>query len=550
MKSGTTALVLMFIVASVQKPAEAGIRGNVLLKDTYPVSALSDVNYGWGYSSLTLKETYNKVVDVEMMHSAKRGGRGRLNSTIEAVYRIRLCKTSTEYNRYISSALSVSGTYMAVTVKPSVKVLTNVKVSRLDTILIAHVDITTDNRVSRKPVLTAKAQKIMDKSFIKFAETYGTHYLKEVILGGKMILAMRFSSESKESKTKLEAKLGAYVGGFSKENEFSTQLTKLKENYSMEVSLLAQGGNVPPPQPDVGKGLEYAIKFAKSAMKISVVKEIHYTALWTLPGIPKEFKQAIFPLQETTENILKVGKNLLKVDETIRNFQVLKNSDKAYFSSEAWKKFEEFKTAAAKLYKNLELDFRVTATTLSDLDSVYAKYRSRGKDIMNKIEKLAEAESELHYEDDFTLRSEGTKLFISRDRSSYPTLSLSSPILVKVLRARANSEKSIYYGTLNVYYLISPNKPGHRMCMRSNNWYVFWLPDTTAVGDKNCLWSISNASNNKRGTVRYGDKVLIYNQGFSQYIIGVSKDKKWLEDIPATQGTDPNHHWFVGKTEK
>ena len=54
----------VIVTLSILKCAETGIQGNVLLKDTYPVSALSEVTYGWGYSSLTLKETYNKVVDV------------------------------------------------------------------------------------------------------------------------------------------------------------------------------------------------------------------------------------------------------------------------------------------------------------------------------------------------------------------------------------------------------------------------------------------------------------------------------------------------------
>ena len=545
MKLTIKQVALLVYILCMLKPSKAGIQGNVLLKDTYPVSALSDVNYGWGYSSITLKETFNKVVDVKMMQSIKE--KSHFNSTIEAVYRIRLCKTSVDYNRYISSALSVSGTYMAVTVKPSIKVLTNVKVSKLDTILIAHVDITTDNRVSRNPLLTSKAQEIMDKSFIKFAETYGTHYLKEVILGGKMILAMRFTSESVGAKRKLEAKLGAYVGGFSKENEFSKQLTKLKENYSMEVSLLAQGGNVPPPEPDVGKGLEYAIKFAKSAMKISVVKEIHYTALWTIPGVPKEFKQAIFPLQATTEKILRVGKNLLKVDEKVRNFQVLKHSDKGHFSSDAWKKLKEIQTTASKIYRDLERDFRVTVTTLKNIEALYSRYKNKGVALLERVDQLVKAESILTSADEFTLQSVGAKLFVSRDSNSYPTLSSSSPILIKVQEEKPTADKSILFGLSHGYYLVSPDKPGHRMCMQSNNWYVFWIPDATASGDKNCVWSVLNSSSSKKKKVSYGDKVLIYNKGYSQYIMGVSQNRKWLEDIPASQGSSPDHHWFIGK---
>lgn len=532
------ALILCFVF---QTAVSSGIQGNVLLKDTYPVSALSDVNYGWGFSSITLKETYNKVADVSMM--SKKGTK----STIEAVYRIRLCKTSYEYNRYISNALSVSGTYMAVTLKPSIKVLTTVKVTKLDTVLIAHVDITTDNRVSRNPVLIPRAQKIMDKSFIEFAETYGTHYLKEVILGGKMILAMRFSSETREAKTKLEAKLGAYVGGFSKENEFSTQLSKLKENYSMEVYLLAQGGNVPPPHPDVGKGLEYAIKFAKSAMQISVVKEVHYTGIWTIPGIPKEFKQKIFPLQATTESVLKIGQRLWNVDQMIRNFYVLRSTEKAFFSSEAWEKFDDYQRTAKRLYQNLELDLRVTVTTLENLKSLYDKYKGKGKYILTRIDQLVKAESSLAYGDEITLRSMGTRLYISRDSNRYPTLTASSPIPLTVKEEHGKSSKNIHYGMLQSYYLQSPRLPGHSMCMRKNNWYVFWVPNENIRGDKNCLWSFFSADKNKNTDISFGDKVLIYNRGFSDYVMGVSKDRKWLEDIPAARGSEPDHHWYVGK---
>jgi hypothetical protein len=184
---------------------------------------------------------------------------------------------------------------------------------------------------------------------------------------------------------------------------------------------------------------------------------------------------------------------------------------------------------------------------LKNLESLHAKYKNKGKDIMVKIERLVKGETTLLYGDTFSLRSVGAKVFVSRDSNSYPTLSMTLPIHLKAQREQVNDDNSVHYGMSYSYYLISSDKPGHRMCMSPNNWYVFWAPNATAIGDKNCFWSICSVKNSKKKDLSYGDKVLIYNRGYSHYIIGVSKDRKWLEDIPVEKGTNADHQWFVGK---
>ena len=137
---------------------------------------------------------------------------------------------------------------MGVEGSASVKFLTETRITSLDSVLVASVDAITDTDIATQARFTEEAQTLLDnEEFDKFVETYGTHYLRKIILGGKMVLVMKFSSRSQEKKQELDTKLEVSTGTFGGKAEFAMKMQEIRESSSLEVSLYASGSETEPP---------------------------------------------------------------------------------------------------------------------------------------------------------------------------------------------------------------------------------------------------------------------------------------------------------------
>jgi len=528
------ATMLILVLAS---PVYAGtsfgnddIQGVTVIKDNFPTTQ-ENVEFGTGYNTVTLQRTYNSAVNVQK--GLQSGG------YIECTYKIKLCKSREEFFTSFSGGVSASASYMGVEGSASVKFLTETKLTSLDSVLVASVDAITDTEIGTNAQFTEVAQKLLDdQDYDTFVETYGTHYLRKIILGGKMILVMKFSSRSQEEKNELDTKLGVSTGTFGAEAEFSARMKEIRESSSLEVSLYASGSDTEPPKPDIQACIQYAIDFAKSVLTHSAVREVEYAAVWTIPGIPDSFKHYLFPLQGKTDQIVHISVELLNVHSKVTDMITLRDSDLSFFTPAAWAQLEEIEHEVEGIRTELQNSFKTSY--VAEFSDLIEEYGGRAAVLEEQADDIAAKERELG--ETVILKSSEVGKYISTDVDSYPRVDSRAPVSLILQDVSGGKEVTMDGG--HFAYIRSASEPGRVLCMKSNNNYVFW----GSGRDSTCQWRLAHATDVTKRRLEYGDRILFYNRYWSSYLIGVSSDKRWLACIHDTEATNKLHQWIVERS--
>ena len=503
-----------------------------MIKDSFPTSQ-ANVEFGTGYNTVNLERTYNTAVEVS--RGVNRGG------YIECTYRIKLCKSRDEFLNSFSGGISASASYMGVEGSTSVKFLTETKITSLDSILVASVDAITDTEIATGATLTEEGEILLEKGkFEQFVEQYGTHYLRKIILGGRMILVMKFSSTSVEKKKELDSKLGVSTGTFGSEAEFAAKMHEIRESSSLEVSLYASGSNTEPPKPDVESCIQYAIDFAKSVLDFPTVREVEYAAVWTIPGTPDSFKRYLFPLQAKTDEIVGISCNLLDVYSALSDMLAQRDNDLRFFGDEAWDKVTDLQNQVRSMRLDLQNSFKVSR--VSEFGDLITRYGGQGDKIWAEAEELAKQERVL--DGSFVLRSSGADKYISTEVNGYPRLDSRAPV---ALNFRDTSGGEVQIGT-STSVLIQSVRSSKILCMGKNNWYVFW-DSASYAGDAKCQWRLAHSTDHNKVTLEYGDKVILYNRFWPNYLMGVSDDQRWLGCVADTQAGNYLHQWVLERSQ-
>lgn len=525
-------LLLLLLLASVECFHNDNIQGVTVIKDSFPTSQ-ANVEFGTGYNTVNLERTYNSAVEVT--RGLNRGG------YIECTYRIKLCKSRDEFLNSFSGGISASASYMGVEGSTSVKFLTETKITSLDSILVASVDAITDTEIATGARLSEEGEALLQMGeFEQFVEQYGTHYLRKIILGGRMILVMKFSSTSVEKKKELDTKLGASTGTFGSEVEFAAKMHEIRESSSLEISLYASGSNTEPPKPDVEACIQYAIDFAKSVLEFPTVREVEYAAVWTIPGTPDDFKRYLFPLQAKTDEIVGISCNLLDVYSALSDMLAQRGNDLRFFGNEAWEKVRELQYQVRSLRTDLQNKFKISR--VSEFGDLISRYGGQGDKIWAIAEELAQQERTL--DGSFVLRSSGADKYVSTEVSGYPRLDSRAPVALKF---RDTSGREVQIGTSSSI-LIQSVRTSNILCMGKNNWYVFWDSASNA-GDGKCQWRLAHTTDHNKVTLEFGDKVLLYNRFWPNYLMGVSDDQRWLACVLDTQAGDYLHQWVLERSQ-
>ena len=192
---------LFYLVSiTIASQSHDNIQGQIKITDNYPTS-IKEIDWGTGYNSVKLTRTYNEPVDVKMPVSAYKG-------FIELSYKIELCKTREEFQKFHSGGISVAASYMGVEGSADISFLTETTITSLDSVLVTSVIAITDTSRIDSAELKKEAKALLEQEqYERFVEMYGTHFLRKVLLGGKMVLVMTFSSRSTKEKNELDAKL-------------------------------------------------------------------------------------------------------------------------------------------------------------------------------------------------------------------------------------------------------------------------------------------------------------------------------------------------------
>ena len=521
--------MLLFILLSTASAFHNDdIQGVTVIKDNFPTSQ-ANVEFGTGYNTVNLQRTYNSAVQVQ--RGLKSGG------YIECTYRIKLCKSREEFLTSFSGGVSASASYMGVEGSASVKFLTETKITSLDSVLVASVDAITDTEIATEAQYIAAAQNLLDnQEFDKFVETYGTHYLRKVILGGKMVLVMKFSSRSQEDKQELDTKLGVSTGTFGAEAEFSAKMQEIRESSSLEVSLYASGSDTEPPKPDVQACIQYAIDFAKSVLTYSTVREVEYAGVWTIPGTPDSFKRYLFPLQAKTDDIVGISVSMMNVHSRLTDMLAQQDSDLAYFTPGAWAKVKELKHQVQSLRTELQNEFKTSQ--VSEFPALIEHFHGQPDLISDQVNEIVARERELG--ESVVLRSSGTGKYLSTHVNGYPRLDGRAPVSVKFQDISGRTDVTI--GGNNFAYIRSVRDPSKALCMGKNDWFVFW---SVPNGQTSCMWRLAHATDVNKKNLQYGDRLILYNRYWPSYVMGVSDDRRWVACVADTLAGSRVHQWVV-----
>ena len=523
--------MLFFILfATVSAFHSDDVQGVTVIKDNFPTSQTS-VEFGTGYNTVTLQRTYNSAVQVSRgLHSNK--------GYIECTYKIKLCKSREEFLTSFSGGISASATYMGVEGSASVKFLTDTRITSLDSVLVASVDAITDTDIATQARFTEEAQTLLDnEEFDKFVETYGTHYLRKIILGGKMVLVMKFSSRSQEKKQELDTKLEVSTGTFGGKAEFAMKMQEIRESSSLEVSLYASGSETEPPQPDIQACIQYAINFAKSVLTYSTVREVEYAALWTIPSIPDSFKRYLFPLQAKTDEIVGISVNLLDVYSRLTDMIAQQDFDLAFFTPGAWGEVRELQEHVESLRAELQSQFKTNH--LSEFSALIETYYGQADLISKQVDEILAEEKALG--DSIVLRSSGSGKYLSTSVDDYPRLDDRDPVGLRFEDISGRVEVTM--GGNNYAYIRSVSDPSQVLCMMKNFWFVFWA--APEMNGSACQWRLAHSTKVNKNRLEYGDRVLLYNRYWPSYVMGASEDGRWVACIADTEASNREHQWVV-----
>ena len=521
---------ILFISASAIN--NDNIQGLIVVKDNFPAGQ-DDVEFGTGYNTVKLQRTNNSAVQVNK-------GLDLSGGYIEYTYKIELCKSREEFLTSFSDGISASASYMGVDGSASIKFLTEWKVTSLDSVLVAGVDVITDTETATQVQFSDTAQTMLDdEDYGMFVETYGTHYLRKIILGGKMVLIMKFSSRSQEEKEALDSKLGVSTGTFGAKAEFAAKMQGIRESSSLEVSLYVSGGDTEPPKPDVKACINYAIKFANSVLVHSTVREVEYAAVWTIPGISDSFKRYLFPLQGKTDKIVEMSISLLNIQFKLTDMLAQRGTDLAFFTPQAWDKVSELKDQTMFLRTKLQNDFK--NSPVSDFPELIEDYHGTPKLISAQISEIFVQERMLDH--DFVMRNSGSGKYLSTASNSYPRLNVRSPVSVQF--EDTSGGKAVEFGGSNYAYVRSVRFPSKVLCMESNNWYVFW---GTSHGDTKCQWRLVDATLTDKREVQYRDRILLHNRYWPNYLMGMSENRRWVACVDDTQAGSIENQWVLERS--
>jgi len=526
-------MLLFILLATASAFHSDDIQGVTVIKDNFPTSQ-ANVEFGTGYNTVNLQRTYNTAVEVS--RGLQSGG------YIECTYKIKLCKSREEFLTSFSGGISASASYMGVEGSASVKFLTETKITSLDSVLVASVEAITDTEIATGAQFTEVAQSLLDnEEYDRFVETYGTHYLRKIILGGKMVLVMKFSSTSQEQKKELDTKLGVSTGTFGAEAEFAAKMAEIRESSSLEVSLYASGSDTEPPKPDIEACIQYAIDFAKSVLEFSTVREVEYAAVWTIPGAPDSFKRYLFPLQAKTDDIVGISVELLNVHSRLTDMLAQQDSDLKFLTPQAWDEVRELKNQVMSLRTELQNQFKTSQ--VSEFAALIESYYGQPKLISATIDEIIDREQELG--DTVVLRSDGTGKYLSTHVNLYPRLDIRAPVALRLEDTSGNKEVTI--GGNNYAYVRSVRDPSRVLCMGKNNWFIFWA-DPAVAGRSSCQWRIAHSTHVNKKRLQYGDRVLLYNRYWPSYIMGVSEDRRWVACIADTMAGFRVHQWVLERS--
>ena len=497
-----------------------------------------DLVLGSGYNSITLSQTFNaplKFKDITETHKE------------EFELMIKSAETDGEIFSALSDDLLNTGVFLNTIGQENMLgvFFKESHATNYTSALVAKVTLVTSVIEGKGLQMTSEAAKLLDRgNYEDYVNFYGTHQLTKAYLGGYLYLVIKFKCETLERKYSLDESLSRYDGRFGDLNSFTKVLQAIKEsNLASDIHLFSVGNTYVPHDINVNGYIEMSRQFVHDVIKNPQVIKLEYRSGFFVQDSTFGFRDYVTPIQENIDKLSMISAEYFNAKAMIKT--CLDHSKDMYISKYGVKEVHAIHDKTNQQHNDFLKAFRTAAPT--EFNQVIQQNMKTPYELQHTIWKLLQREKMYESNMMVYLKCRGLDAFISIDDNSYPRLTKTSPIRINLKIENRNSPHPIYYNRDHVV-ITSDTKPEHYLCMGSNNWYVFWGNKRNIYLPK-CTWKIHEARGAYSGKVEYGDAIIINNQYWPNYVIGVSDDKKWL--LTAEKASALNHfkhQWLVSKT--
>ena len=505
-----------------------------IIYDYFP-TVVNRVEFGTGYTSIGLKRTYTRAVDTFGVE---------LQSVDNVEIRLDFCKTAGDAFRLMSGDFVTAGSFIGVPGGTArIFLRESFPITGLDSVLVASIDVETEWLSAKGAMLKhAIGSQWAGEHPYEFIKMYGTHYLQKAHVGGRLLILLKFSKATIKEKEKLDTQLKAFAGLKTDSfDDLKERLYQLKERFVYKADMLVVGGDTPPPTPNIHEIIDYTNNFLSSVRRFSVVTKIEYHSLTEVASL----LSIILPLQAKTDTLVTIAVGFYNILHQCKDIEVMKIKDTRYLSQEAWAEVQSIKDATTKLYYDLHGEFRTTP--MSMLGTLAKKYSGKAPVMSERLYTLLRTGKVYRSKMPMYLKNAGPKLrFLSINSGAYPKLDQYAPLPVFIVNSDGSSRVSYEKG--KYYYMGYHHQQDIYMCMGSGNWYVFLVHQDNMYQPK-CQWRILNMSDPSKSAMEFGDRIVLVNKYWDDYIMGSNPNLEWLEDIEITQRWILRHQWIIEKTQ-
>ena len=160
--------------------------------DVFPGPDSSTINFGAGYNAISLSRTGTyAIAEPESQHLPTTPNTRFISQRFQLRHfkdREDLLKFYMNDNAIVTAGDGLKGKSTST----FVKIVSGEGITCLDSLLVVDIDLVTDSQMIGGNVeLSEAAQRMMKQDETKFIGMFGTHYLRCVVRGGKLILLVK-----------------------------------------------------------------------------------------------------------------------------------------------------------------------------------------------------------------------------------------------------------------------------------------------------------------------------------------------------------------------
>eukprot|EP00116_Pleurobrachia_bachei_P004487 sb/3464749/ len=362
------------------------------VRDVFPGPDSSTVDFGAGYNAISLSRTGTyAIAEPKSQHLPTAPNTRFISSTFQLRHfknREDLLKFYMNDNTIVTAGDGLKGRSTST----FVQIVSGEGITCLDSLLVVDIDLVTDSQmINGKVDLSETAQRMMEQSEIQFIGMFGTHYLRCVIRGGKLILLVKIRSHSTVGKEQLDKEMAGLAGTLSLKDEaqFRTKMIKLQTMGTLDWILYTLGGTVKPPESlSLLQAVNFALKFPSQVLQQDEVRELQYLGYWLLPSVPWSFSATVSSYQQYTVEIMDSLTEFMGLEDEVGNLKNLRSSQLTWITNGGWKEISQVESETKTKRKALSSQF--TSANIEKFKDIGRKYDGAAEKLKEELTEILE----------------------------------------------------------------------------------------------------------------------------------------------------------------